>query len=168
MKYLLIFYLFVYIFIYLFGCVLQRKSLCLLFLNFCFILRWGHYTLFWINFHLFYFLVTEFIEFDQIIIPPALAKLLPNPYSLTKKRKRGHRRKVKESKSEKHVSQFACQYCGKRYRWKSTMRRHEQVECGGKEPTFQCLHCSYKAKQKGNLNVHLKRRHNIVKLENTD
>ncbi|GJQ68595.1 hypothetical protein Trydic_g17145 [Trypoxylus dichotomus] len=45
-------------------------------------------------------------------------------------------------------SQFACRHCGKRYRWKSTMRRHEQVECGGKEPSFYCPHCPYRAKQK--------------------
>ncbi|XP_044737176.1 longitudinals lacking protein, isoforms F/I/K/T isoform X11 [Chrysoperla carnea] len=56
-------------------------------------------------------------------------------------------------------SQFACRRCGKRYRWKSTMRRHEQVECGGKEPMYQCPECSYRAKQKGNLNVHMKKHH---------
>lgn len=56
-------------------------------------------------------------------------------------------------------SQFACRHCGKRYRWKSTMRRHEQVECGGKEPSFQCQYCPYKAKQKGNLGVHIRKHH---------
>lgn len=56
-------------------------------------------------------------------------------------------------------SQFACRRCGKRYRWKSTMRRHEQVECGGKEPMYQCPECTYRAKQKGNLNVHMKKHH---------
>lgn len=56
-------------------------------------------------------------------------------------------------------SQFACRHCGKRYRWKSTMRRHEQVECGGKEPSFQCPKCPYRAKQKGNLGVHIRKHH---------
>lgn len=62
-------------------------------------------------------------------------------------------------------SQFACRHCGKRYRWKSTMRRHEQVECGGKEPSFQCPHCPYKAKQKGNLGVHIRKHHLIFELQ---
>ncbi|KYB28853.1 Longitudinals lacking protein, isoforms F/I/K/T-like Protein [Tribolium castaneum] len=56
-------------------------------------------------------------------------------------------------------SLFACRHCGKRYRWKSTMRRHEQVECGGKEPMFQCPQCPYRAKQKGNLGVHVRKHH---------
>lgn len=56
-------------------------------------------------------------------------------------------------------SLFACRHCGKRYRWKSTMRRHEQVECGGKEPMFQCPQCPYRAKQKGNLGVHIRKHH---------
>lgn len=56
-------------------------------------------------------------------------------------------------------AQFACRRCGKRYRWKSTMRRHEQVECGGKEPMYQCPHCPYRAKQKGNLGVHVRKHH---------
>lgn len=53
----------------------------------------------------------------------------------------------------------ACRHCGKRYRWKSTLRRHENDECGGKEPAHQCPYCSYKAKQRGNLGVHLRKHH---------
>lgn len=56
-------------------------------------------------------------------------------------------------------SQFVCRHCGKRYRWKSTMRRHEQVECGGKEPRYRCPICPYRAKQKGNLGVHVRKHH---------
>ncbi|XP_044008751.1 longitudinals lacking protein isoform X7 [Aphidius gifuensis] len=55
---------------------------------------------------------------------------------------------------------FRCRFCGKGYRWKSTMRRHESVECGGKAPAFQCPACPYKARQRGNLTVHYKRHHN--------
>lgn len=55
--------------------------------------------------------------------------------------------------------QYACQHCGKRYRWKSTLRRHENVECGGKEPVHQCPYCPYKAKQRGNLGVHVRKHH---------
>ena len=54
---------------------------------------------------------------------------------------------------------FRCRFCGKGYRWKSTMRRHETVECGDKPPAFQCPRCPYKARQRGNLNVHYKRHH---------
>lgn len=54
---------------------------------------------------------------------------------------------------------FRCRFCGKGYRWKSTMRRHETVECGGKPPAFQCPECPYKARQRGNLTVHFKRHH---------
>lgn len=54
---------------------------------------------------------------------------------------------------------FRCRFCGKGYRWKSTMRRHETVECGGKPPSFQCPECPYKARQRGNLTVHYKRHH---------
>ncbi|KAI4474852.1 hypothetical protein M0802_015411, partial [Mischocyttarus mexicanus] len=54
---------------------------------------------------------------------------------------------------------FRCRFCGKGYRWKSTMRRHEMVECGGKPPAFQCPDCPYKARQRGNLTVHYKRHH---------
>lgn len=33
---------------------------------------------------------------------------------------------------------YACRHCGKKYRWKSTLRRHETVECGGKAPRYSC------------------------------
>lgn len=56
-------------------------------------------------------------------------------------------------------SEFACRYCGKRYKWKSTMRRHEEDECGDQEPKFTCSYCPYKAKQKGNLKTHIKKHH---------
>lgn len=55
--------------------------------------------------------------------------------------------------------QFACRHCGKQYRWKSTLRRHENVECGGKEPSYECPYCDYKAKQRGNLGVHVRKHH---------
>ncbi|GBP33538.1 hypothetical protein EVAR_28693_1 [Eumeta japonica] len=56
--------------------------------------------------------------------------------------------------------QFECRHCGKKYRWKSTLRRHENVECGGKPPSHQCPYCSYRAKQRGNLGVHIRKHHN--------
>ena len=54
---------------------------------------------------------------------------------------------------------FACRHCGKKYRWKSTLRRHENVECGGKAPAYECPYCDYKAKQRGNLGVHVRKHH---------
>lgn len=54
---------------------------------------------------------------------------------------------------------FSCRHCGKLYRWKSTLRRHENDECGNKEPAHQCPYCDYKAKQRGNLGVHVRKHH---------
>uniref|UniRef100_A0A1B0FDY7 C2H2-type domain-containing protein n=1 Tax=Glossina morsitans morsitans TaxID=37546 RepID=A0A1B0FDY7_GLOMM len=54
---------------------------------------------------------------------------------------------------------YKCRHCGKKYRWKSTLRRHEHVECGNKEPSHQCPYCPYKAKQRGNLGVHVRKHH---------
>lgn len=61
---------------------------------------------------------------------------------------------------------FTCKYCAKKYRWKSTLRRHENDECGDKEPSHQCPYCPYKAKQRGNLGVHVRKHHaNMPQLE---
>ncbi|XP_041987693.1 zinc finger and BTB domain-containing protein 17 isoform X2 [Aricia agestis] len=67
---------------------------------------------------------------------------------------------VKERRGDDASRQFECRHCGKRYRWKSTLRRHENVECGGKAPAHQCPYCSYRAKQRGNLGVHIRKHHN--------
>lgn len=64
--------------------------------------------------------------------------------------------------NEEGNRQYICRHCGKRYRWKSTLRRHENVECGGKEPLHQCPHCPYKAKQRGNLGVHIRKHHGAM------
>lgn len=64
------------------------------------------------------------------------------------------------SDGEEAGRQYECRHCGKRYRWKSTLRRHENVECGGKEACHQCPYCNYKAKQRGNLGVHIRKHHN--------
>lgn len=60
---------------------------------------------------------------------------------------------------DESAESYACRHCGKRYRWKSTLRRHENDECGGKEPSHQCPYCTYKAKQRGNLGVHVRKHH---------
>lgn len=54
---------------------------------------------------------------------------------------------------------YPCRHCGKKYRWKSTLRRHENDECGGKEPAHECPYCPYRAKQRGNLGVHVRKHH---------
>lgn len=66
---------------------------------------------------------------------------------------------VATSGGEEGAESYACRHCGKRYRWKSTLRRHENDECGGKEPSHQCPYCTYKAKQRGNLGVHVRKHH---------
>lgn len=161
-------YLFPGIFILCFVVVFRRKFLFSDSLGACF--SFGRF------FRLF-LLVTEFLEFDSIYIPPKLQKMLRNPYSIKKRkslRKRNVKKEIisnievatKKCNSNKKPTQFSCQHCGKLYKWKSTMRRHERVECGGKEPTFQCEFCPYKAKQKGNLRVHARKHHEIKENEN--
>lgn len=70
-----------------------------------------------------------------------------------------HYAKRDGNSSDDASRQFECRHCGKRYRWKSTLRRHENVECGGKAPSHQCPYCAYKAKQRGNLGVHIRKHH---------
>lgn len=69
------------------------------------------------------------------------------------------RHKKMKSKGEGGNLMFACRHCGKKYRWKSTLRRHENDECGDKEPSHSCPYCPYKAKQRGNLGVHVRKHH---------
>ncbi|KAF6197373.1 hypothetical protein GE061_020257 [Apolygus lucorum] len=50
-------------------------------------------------------------------------------------------------------------HCGKSYKYKEGLYRHEKFECG-KEAQFQCPECPYRAKQKINLKTHLFFKHN--------
>ncbi|XP_011687049.1 PREDICTED: zinc finger protein 524 [Wasmannia auropunctata] len=86
----------------------------------------------------------------EVVFPDSF-EVLPQPHDLSVVFMTGV--------SHEQQRKFRCRFCGKGYRWKSTMRRHEMVECGGKPPAFQCPQCPYKARQRGNLTVHFKRHH---------
>lgn len=60
---------------------------------------------------------------------------------------------------------YPCCECGRIYSHYTSRSRHMKYECG-KLPTFMCSHtnCSYRAKRKGHLKVHMARRHNVVLL----
>ena len=57
---------------------------------------------------------------------------------------------------------FPCLQCGRSYKRKASLNSHLLHECG-KEPQFQCPHCSYRCKVKSNLVRHFRTFH-IVKL----
>ncbi|KAG8308274.1 hypothetical protein J6590_002363 [Homalodisca vitripennis] len=52
------------------------------------------------------------------------------------------------------MPQFACA-CGKSYRLKQLLVRHQRYECG-REPMFQCPFCPRRLTHKHNLNRHIK------------
>lgn len=54
---------------------------------------------------------------------------------------------------------FICD-CGRQYKRKSHMTRHQRLECG-KEPQFMCNLCPYRAKRKSHLVSHFKYKHKI-------
>jgi len=56
---------------------------------------------------------------------------------------------------------FKCDNCPRAYKLKSSLRNHQKWECG-KEPQFECLYCSYKAKQKMHMIRHMERLHKDV------
>ncbi|XP_011505913.1 PREDICTED: zinc finger protein 775-like [Ceratosolen solmsi marchali] len=100
---------------------------------------------------------------DSLVFPASLG--LVSRHQLEQ-----HQQQIRQLKEEPSTAQlvgqepsqireFRCRFCGKGYRWKSTMRRHESLECGDKPPSFQCPQCPYKARQRGNLTVHFKRHH---------
>lgn len=113
----------------------------------------------------------EYDDTDDIVLPEEADAFYDTPYqgnavSITsndaydKNDSKSHYGKRDGNNSDDSSRQFECRHCGKKYRWKSTLRRHENVECGGKAPSHQCPYCSYKAKQRGNLGVHIRKHHN--------
>jgi hypothetical protein len=59
---------------------------------------------------------------------------------------------------------FQCNTCGREYRHQPSLWKHVRYECQ-KEPTFGCSFCPYKAKTKGNLQIHINGVH--LKLKRT-
>lgn len=60
-----------------------------------------------------------------------------------------------ETSSER---QFACDTCGKNYIHLRNLLRHMKHECG-KEPSFSCSVCPYRAFQKVHVQKHMRRKH---------
>lgn len=57
---------------------------------------------------------------------------------------------------------FTCD-CGRLYKRKSDMTRHQRVECG-KEPQIMCNLCPYRAKRRSHLVSHFKYKHKMFTL----
>jgi 5-methylcytosine-specific restriction endonuclease McrA len=53
---------------------------------------------------------------------------------------------------------FSCPTCNRRYCSKVSLMRHLKCECG-KEPSWECLYCSYAGLYKASVQNHIKRRH---------
>ncbi|KAJ8686840.1 hypothetical protein QAD02_022634 [Eretmocerus hayati] len=101
---------------------------------------------------------------DSLVFPASLGLVSRQELEQHQQRQEQLRQLKELSNQSQEPSQqreFRCRFCGKGYRWKSTMRRHESLECGDKEPSFQCPECPYKARQRGNLTVHYKRHHQM-------
>ncbi|XP_071634198.1 longitudinals lacking protein, isoforms N/O/W/X/Y-like [Temnothorax longispinosus] len=59
---------------------------------------------------------------------------------------------------DKHVGCFACSRCGRSYKWKTSLQRHERLECG-KEPQFKCPFCPQRCKRKEHWQHHIRKWH---------
>lgn len=57
---------------------------------------------------------------------------------------------------------FVCN-CGRLYKRKYDMARHQRIECG-KEPQIMCNLCPYKAKRRSHLISHFKYKHKTYTL----
>lgn len=76
--------------------------------------------------------------------------LYPHPLDPTTVRK--HRDRSKQE------SRWECDRCGKRYKYSRGLAMHRRLECG-KEPMFHCPYCPQKCHQKGNMVIHIKKKH---------
>lgn len=56
------------------------------------------------------------------------------------------------------LGRFACARCGRSYRRKDSLQRHEHWECG-KEPQFKCPYCPQRCKRKAHWQRHIRRQH---------
>lgn len=55
-----------------------------------------------------------------------------------------------------------CIHCGKAYVYSHDLKRHQRIECGNKEPLFQCPMCPKKCRYKFALQSHIANRHRLI------
>lgn len=61
-------------------------------------------------------------------------------------------------RSRSEDARWECPQCGKRYKYSRGLAMHRRLECG-KEPMFHCPYCPQKCHQKGNMVIHIKKKH---------
>lgn len=80
--------------------------------------------------------------------------LIHDDYSYTFVTAAYHLDVLQQCENQKTEPLLKCNACNRVYNWPRSLRRHIQLECG-KEPRFQCVHCSYKFKHKSSLVRHV-------------
>ncbi|XP_066991953.1 longitudinals lacking protein, isoforms A/B/D/L isoform X9 [Anabrus simplex] len=63
--------------------------------------------------------------------------------------------------SGQSIQRFICMKCGRGYKMKTSLALHQRHQCG-KEPTFHCSYCPYRAKLKHHLKIHVIRMHQVL------
>ncbi|RZF39433.1 hypothetical protein LSTR_LSTR000954 [Laodelphax striatellus] len=63
---------------------------------------------------------------------------------------------VQSANSSQHP--FVCNRCNRSYKYQTGLASHQRFECGV-QPQFNCTHCSFTCKLKGNLKKHIALRH---------
>ncbi|XP_039285467.1 zinc finger protein 425 [Nilaparvata lugens] len=53
---------------------------------------------------------------------------------------------------------FVCDRCNRSYKYQAGLSSHKRFECG-RQPQFNCPHCAFSSKLKGNLKKHIALRH---------
>ncbi|CAH1964203.1 unnamed protein product [Acanthoscelides obtectus] len=51
------------------------------------------------------------------------------------------------------IEGYSCDKCGRKYKGKGSLRRHQKYECQ-MPPIFKCPYCPKRCKQKSNLKLH--------------
>lgn len=70
----------------------------------------------------------------------------------------GGKRMRNSSNRSPDEARWVCPTCGKRYKYSRGLAMHRRLECG-KEPMFHCPFCPQKCHQKGNMVIHIKKKH---------
>jgi len=102
--------------------------------------------------NVFFFLLTSFVLLTGTSLNLELHKWQP---------RHGGVLKYGICQSAPGFEEFKCDACGKKYRWKTSLVRHQREECG-RDPQFQCPFCPSRTKLKCNLKKHIRHFHEQV------